>query len=45
MKYEKPEIVNVADAVATVQANAKMSPPHDLDIPSRTTVSAYEADE
>lgn len=45
MRYEKPEIVHVADALATVQANFKMSPPHDLDIPSKTTVNAYEADE
>lgn len=46
MKYEKPELALLADALSAVQATtAKESPMHDTDIPSETTVSAYEADE
>jgi hypothetical protein len=45
MKYEKPEIVPLADALAAVQMIAKENQPHDLADPSETTVSAYEADE
>jgi len=45
MKYEKPKIVRLADAVAAVRQTHKALPMKDTAIPSRTTVSAYEADE
>lgn len=45
MKYEKPEIVRLPDALAAVQMIDKVLPPFDGDAESRTTVNAYEADE
>jgi hypothetical protein len=44
MEYTKPEIVCLAPALAAVQ-QGKALPMHDTNIPSRTTVAAYEEDE
>jgi hypothetical protein len=46
MKYEKPQIVRLPDAVASVSANPLMKrfPPHDGP-DSTITVSAYSSDE
>ena len=45
MKYDKPQVVRLGDALTVVQMIAKESPAKDLDHPSQTTVNAYEADE
>lgn len=45
MRYEKPEIVRLPDALTAVQKIDKVHPPFDSDPESRTTVNAYEADE
>jgi hypothetical protein len=42
MKYEKPELNRVADAVISIQMTSKEAPLHDG---IATTVNAYEADE
>jgi len=44
MKYNKPEIAKLADAVIAIQGPVKFEPPHDhtSDI---TAAGAYEADE
>lgn len=45
MKYKKPEIVRLGDALVAILQTEKASPVKDSAIPSRTTVNAYEADE
>lgn len=45
MKYSKPEITHLGESLTAIQMGQKESPKHDLDIPSATTVSAYESDE
>ncbi len=45
MKYEKPEVVNLASAVTAVQGSSNKSNDSPADSFHHATASAYEADE
>lgn len=46
MRYEKPEVVKLANAVNAIQSQEKSATPADnMDSTIHTTVGAYESDE
>lgn len=45
MKYDKPEVVELANAASAIQSNEKPSGLPDNESGIHTTVGAYEADE
>jgi len=45
MQYRKPEIVELANAITSIQGGKANGAPVDLGLVQKTTIGAYEADE